>query len=163
MIFNDFNLKVQAGKSMTLVGSSGSGKSSVVSLLLCYYDPLAGMVMIDGKDIRKLKLKSLRKHIGLVQQEPALFATSIYENILYGKDGSSESEVIEAAAKLANAHNLISNFPEGYSTNVGERGVQLSGGQKQRVAITRAALRNPAILLLDEATSAVDVESENVV
>ncbi|KAF5186151.1 Abc transporter b family member [Thalictrum thalictroides] len=162
VIFNDFNLKVQAGKSMALVGSSGSGKSSVVSLILRYYDPLAGKVMIDGKDIRKLRLKSLRKHIGLVQQEPALFATSIYENILYGKDGSSESEVIEAA-KLANAHNFISSLPEGYSTNVGERGVQLSGGQKQRVAIARAVLKNPAILLLDEATSALDVESENIV
>ncbi|PIA58603.1 hypothetical protein AQUCO_00500501v1 [Aquilegia coerulea] len=162
MIFNDFNLKVQAGKSVALVGSSGSGKSSVVSLILRYYDPLAGKVMIDGKDIRKLKLKSLRKHIGLVQQEPALFAMSIYENILYGKDGSSESEVIEAA-KLANAHNFISSLPEGYSTKVGERGVQLSGGQKQRVAIARAVLKNPAILLLDEATSALDVESEHVV
>ncbi|PIA58612.1 hypothetical protein AQUCO_00500506v1 [Aquilegia coerulea] len=162
MIFNDFDLKVQAGKSVALVGSSGSGKSSVVSLILRYYDPLAGKVMIDGKDIRKLKLNSLRKHIGLVQQEPALFATSIYENILYGKDGSSESEVIEAA-KLANAHNFISSLPEGYSTKVGERGVQLSGGQKQRVAIARAVLKNPAILLLDEATSALDVESEHVV
>ncbi|PIA58609.1 hypothetical protein AQUCO_00500504v1 [Aquilegia coerulea] len=162
MIFNDFNLKVQAGKSVALVGSSGSGKSSVVSLILRYYDPLVGKVMIDGKDIRKLRLKSLRKHIGLVQQEPALFATSIYENILYGKDGSSESEVIEAA-KLANAHNFISSLPEGYSTKVGERGVQLSGGQKQRVAIARAVLKNPAILLLDEATSALDVESEHVV
>ncbi|KAF5186153.1 Abc transporter b family member [Thalictrum thalictroides] len=162
IIFDDFNLKVRAGKSMALVGSSGSGKSSVVSLILRYYDPLAGKVMIDGKDIRKLRLKSLRKHIGLVQQEPALFATSIFENILYGKDGSSESEVIEAA-KLANAHNFISSLPDGYSTKVGERGVQLSGGQKQRVAIARAVLKNPAILLLDEATSALDVESENIV
>ena len=104
----------------------------------------------------------MRKHIGLVQQEPALFATSIYENILYGKDGATESEVIEAA-KLANAHSFISGLPEGYNTKVGERGVQLSGGQKQRVAIARAVLKNPAILLLDEATSALDVESERVV
>lgn len=107
-------------------------------------------------------MKSLRKHIGLVQQEPALFATSIYENILYGKEGASESEVIEAA-KLANAHGFISVLPEGYSTNVGERGIQLSGGQKQRVAIARAILRNPEILLLDEATSALDIESEHMV
>lgn len=115
-----------------------------------------------GIDIKRLNLKSLRKHIALVQQEPALFATSIYENILYGKDGASEGEVIEAA-KLANAHSFISALPEGYSTKVGERGVQLSGGQKQRVAIARAVLKNPEILLLDEATSALDVESERVV
>lgn len=162
MIFKDFDLKVRAGKSIALVGQSGSGKSSVLSLILRFYDPTAGKVMIDGKDIKKLKLKSLRKHIGLVQQEPALFATSIYENILYGKEGASEGEVIEAA-KLANAHTFISSLPEGYSTKVGERGVQLSGGQKQRVAIARAVLKNPEILLLDEATSALDVESERVV
>ncbi|XP_068634125.1 ABC transporter B family member 2-like [Aristolochia californica] len=162
IIFREFDLKVRAGKSMALVGSSGSGKSSVLSLILRFYDPTAGKVTIDGKDIRKLKLKSLRRHIGLVQQEPALFATTIYDNILYGKDGASESEVIEAA-KLANAHSFISALPEGYSTKVGERGVQLSGGQKQRVAIARAVLKNPAILLLDEATSALDVESERVV
>ncbi|KAE8703523.1 ABC transporter B family member 19 [Hibiscus syriacus] len=162
IIFNDFNLKVRSGNSMALVGQSGSGKSSVLALILRFYDPTAGKVMIDGRDIRKLKLKSLRKHIGLVQQEPALFAASIYENILYGKEGASESEIIEAA-KLANAHGFISSLPVGYSTKVGERGVQLSGGQKQRVAIARAILKNPEILLLDEATSALDVESELVV
>ncbi|KAM1034163.1 ABC transporter B family member 2-like [Malus sylvestris] len=161
-IFKDFNLKVRSGKSMALVGQSGSGKSSVLSLILRFYDPTSGKVMIDGKDIKKLNIKSLRKHIGLVQQEPALFATSIYENILYGKDGASEAEVIEAA-KLANAHSFISALPEGYLTKVGERGVQLSGGQRQRVAIARAVLKNPEILLLDEATSALDVESERVV
>lgn len=118
--------------------------------------------IITGIDIKILNLKSLRKHIALVQQEPALFATSIYENILYGKEGASEGEVIEAA-KLANAHSFISALPEGYSTKVGERGVQLSGGQKQRVAIARAVLKNPEILLLDEATSALDMESERVV
>ncbi|XP_068306707.1 ABC transporter B family member 2-like [Pyrus communis] len=161
-IFKDFNLEVRSGKSMALVGQSGSGKSSVLSLILRFYDPTSGKVMIDGKDIKKLNIKSLRKHIGLVQQEPALFATSIYENILYGKDGASEAEVIEAA-KLANAHSFISALPEGYLTKVGERGVQLSGGQRQRVAIARAVLKNPEILLLDEATSALDVESERVV
>ncbi|GAV77509.1 ABC_tran domain-containing protein/ABC_membrane domain-containing protein [Cephalotus follicularis] len=162
VIFKDFNLRVRAGKSMALVGQSGSGKSSVISLILRFYDPTAGKVMIDGKDIGKLKLKSLRKHIGLVQQEPTLFGTSIYENILYGKEGATEAEVIEAA-KLSNAHGFISALPEGYATKVGERGVQLSGGQKQRVAIARAVLKNPEILLLDEATSALDVESERVV
>ncbi|PIA50393.1 hypothetical protein AQUCO_01300853v1 [Aquilegia coerulea] len=162
VIFKGFNLQVSAGKSMALVGSSGSGKSSIISLILRFYDPTAGRVMIDGKDIKKLKLKSLRTFIGLVQQEPALFATSIYENIIYGKDNASEAEVIEAA-KIANAHNFISSLPEGYSTKVGERGVQLSGGQKQRVAIARAVLKNPKILLLDEATSALDVESERIV
>lgn len=162
LIFKDFDLRVRAGKAMALVGQSGSGKSSVLALILRFYDPLAGKIIIDGKDIKKLKLKSLRKHIGLVQQEPALFATSIFENILYGKEEASEVEVIEAA-KLANAHSFISALPEGYSTKVGERGVQLSGGQKQRVAIARAVLKNPAILLLDEATSALDVESERVV
>ncbi|XP_074264683.1 ABC transporter B family member 2-like [Silene latifolia] len=162
VVFKDFNLKVKAGQSMALVGQSGSGKSSVISLILRFYDPTAGKVMVDGKDLKKLKLKSLRKHIGLVQQEPALFATSIYENIMYGKEGATESEVVEAA-KLANAHNFISSLPEGYHTKVGERGVQLSGGQKQRVAIARAVLKNPAILLLDEATSALDMESERIV
>ncbi|XP_028077314.1 ABC transporter B family member 2-like isoform X1 [Camellia sinensis] len=162
LIFKDFELRVCAGQSMALVGQSGSGKSSVLSLILRFYDPTVGKVMIDGKDIKKLKLESLRKHVGLVQQEPALFATSIFENILYGKEGASEGEVIEAA-KLANAHSFISALPEGYLTKVGERGVQLSGGQKQRVAIARAVLKNPAILLLDEATSALDVESEQVI
>ncbi|KAL6008397.1 (ABC) transporter [Asimina triloba] len=171
MIFKEFHLMVRAGKSMALVGTSGSGKSSVLALILRFYDPTAGKVTIDGelpelgvagKDIKKLKLKCLRKHIGLVQQEPALFATTIYENILYGREGATEAEVVEAA-KLANVHSFISSLPDGYSTKVGERGVQLSGGQKQRVAIARAVLKNPAILLLDEATSALDLESERVV
>lgn len=161
-IFKDFRLKVKSGQSLALVGASGSGKSSIISLIARFYDPSAGKVLIDGVDIKKLRLRSLRRHIGLVQQEPALFATTIYGNILYGKDSAGESEVIEAA-KSANAHTFISGLPNGYQTDVGERGVQLSGGQKQRVAIARAVLKNPAILLLDEATSALDAQSEKVV
>ncbi|KAL3683714.1 hypothetical protein R1sor_001736 [Riccia sorocarpa] len=161
-IFKNLRLKVHAGRSLALVGSSGSGKSSVIALLERFYDPLSGHVMIDGKDIKTYNLKSLRQHIALVQQEPALFATTIYENIIYGREDATEAEVIEAA-KAANAHNYISSLPDGYKTEVGERGVQLSGGQKQRVAIARAVLKDPSILLLDEATSALDAESEKIV
>ncbi|XP_010554005.1 PREDICTED: ABC transporter B family member 19-like [Tarenaya hassleriana] len=161
MVFKDFNVRIRAGQSQALVGASGSGKSSVIALIERFYDPVAGKVMIDGKDIRRLNLKSLRLKIALVQQEPALFAANIFENIAYGKEGATESEVIEAA-RAANAHGFISGLPEGYKTMVGERGVQLSGGQKQRIAIARAVLKNPRVLLLDEATSALDAESECV-
>ncbi|CAM6101079.1 unnamed protein product [Calypogeia fissa] len=162
VIFKDLNLRVRSGRSLALVGASGSGKSSVIALIERFYDPISGQVLIDGKDLRKYNLRSVRRHIALVSQEPALFSYSIYENILYGKDGASEAEVIQAA-KAANAHNFICSLPDGYQTQVGERGVQLSGGQKQRVAIARAVLKDPAILLLDEATSALDAESEKVV
>ncbi|MCO5592638.1 hypothetical protein L7F22_046641 [Adiantum nelumboides] len=161
-IFKGFNLNVPAGHSLALVGASGSGKSSVIGLIERFYDPTAGVVTIDGKDIGRLNLQSVRQHIGLVQQEPALFATTIYENIAYGREGASEAEV-EVAAQAANAHSFITGLPGGYKTEVGERGVQLSGGQKQRVAIARAVLKNPGILLLDEATSALDAESESIV
>ncbi|KAF9663718.1 hypothetical protein SADUNF_Sadunf17G0081200 [Salix dunnii] len=160
-VFKDLNLRIRAGQSQALVGASGCGKSSVISLIERFYDPLVGKVMIDGKDIRRLNLKSLRLKIGLVQQEPALFAASIFDNIAYGKDGATEAEVIEAA-RAANVHGFVSALPDGYKTPVGERGVQLSGGQKQRIAIARAVLKDPAILLLDEATSALDAESECV-
>lgn len=120
------------------------------------------MMQIAGKDIKKLKLKCLRKHIGLVQQEPALFATTIYDNILYGKDGATEAEVVEAA-KLANAHSFISSLPEGYKTKVGERGVQLSGGQKQRIAIARALAARPSLLVADEPISALDASTQTSV
>ncbi|KAI5058686.1 hypothetical protein GOP47_0026856 [Adiantum capillus-veneris] len=161
-ILTDFNLRVRRGYTQALVGASGSGKSSVIALICRFYDTQRGHVFIDGKDIKKLRLESLRRCIGLVQQEPALFSTSIYENIRYGKEGATEAEVVEAA-KVANAHGFISGLPGGYKTEVGERGIQLSGGQKQRVAIARAVLKNPAILLLDEATSALDMESEKLV
>ncbi|CAL9779206.1 unnamed protein product [Musa acuminata subsp. burmannicoides] len=161
-IFRDFNLKVPAGKTVALVGGSGSGKSTVVALLERFYDPLGGEILLDGVDIRKLQLKWLRSRMGLVSQEPALFATSIKENILFGKEDATMDEVV-AAAKAANAHNFISQLPQGYDTQVGERGVQMSGGQKQRIAIARAVLKSPKILLLDEATSALDSESERIV
>ncbi|KAG2714326.1 hypothetical protein I3760_03G021800 [Carya illinoinensis] len=161
MVFKDLNLRIRAGQSQALVGASGSGKSSVIALIERFYDPVAGKVMIDGRDIRRLNLKSLRLKVGLVQQEPALFAASIFENIAYGKDGATEADVIEAA-RAANVHGFVSGLPDGYKTPVGERGVQLSGGQKQRIAIARAVLKDPAILLLDEATNALDAESECV-
>ncbi|KAF7802968.1 ABC transporter B family member 19 [Senna tora] len=162
MVFKDFNLRIRAGQSQALVGASGSGKSSVIALIERFYDPISGKVMIDGKDVKRLNLKSLRLKIGLVQQEPALFAATIFENIAYGKDGeTSESEVTEVA-RAVGVHSFVSGLPEGYKTPVGERGVQLSGGQKQRIAIARAMLKDPTILLLDEATSALDAESECV-
>uniref|UniRef100_I1NY29 Multidrug resistance protein n=1 Tax=Oryza glaberrima TaxID=4538 RepID=I1NY29_ORYGL len=161
-IFVSFSLRVPAGRTVALVGGSGSGKSTVIALLERFYDPSAGEVMVDGVDIRRLRLKWLRAQMGLVSQEPALFATSIRENILFGKEDATAEEVI-AAAKAANAHSFISQLPQGYDTQVGERGVQMSGGQKQRIAIARAILKSPKILLLDEATSALDTESESVV
>ncbi|CAH1437664.1 unnamed protein product [Lactuca virosa] len=159
MIFKDFNLKVPAGKTVALVGGSGSGKSTVIALLQRFYDPQGGEICVDGVRIDKLQLKWLRSQMGL---EPALFATSIKENILFGKEDATMEEVIEAS-KAANAHNFVSQLPHTYDTQVGERGVQMSGGQKQRIAIARAIIKSPRILLLDEATSALDSESERIV
>lgn len=158
-VLDDLNLKVLKGKSMAIVGQSGSGKSTIVSLLLRFYDPTSGTVCVDGFDIKTLNLKCLRSRIGLVQQEPALFSTTVYENIRYGKSNASEIEIMKAA-KAANAHGFISRMEQGYHTQVGEKGVQLSGGQKQRVAIARAILKDPSILVLDEATSALDAAAE---
>ncbi|KAI7741391.1 hypothetical protein M8C21_000851, partial [Ambrosia artemisiifolia] len=162
LIFKDFNLKVPAGRTVALVGGSGSGKSTVIALLQRFYDPQGGEICVDGVGIDKLQLKWLRSQMGLVSQEPALFATTIKENILFGKEDATMEEVIEVA-KASNAHNFISQLPQGYDTQVGERGVQMSGGQKQRIAIARAIIKSPRILLLDEATSALDTESERVV
>ncbi|KAE8691553.1 ABC transporter B family member 17 [Hibiscus syriacus] len=162
MIFESFCLKIPSGKTVALVGSSGSGKSTVISLLQRFYDPLGGDILLDGVSIKKLQLKWLRSQMGLVSQEPTLFATTIEENILFGNEEAGMEEVIEAA-KSSNAHDFISQFPQGYDTQVGERGVQMSGGQKQRIAIARALIKAPKILLLDEATSALDSESERIV
>lgn len=161
-VLNGLSLTVRPGQTVALVGSSGCGKSTTVQLLQRFYDPSDGQVMLDGTDIRELNVHWLRDCIGVVSQEPVLFATTIAENIRYGRDGVTQHEV-EAAAKYANAHDFIMSLPEKYETLVGERGAQLSGGQKQRVAIARALVRNPKILLLDEATSALDNESEKVV
>ncbi|XP_065848647.1 putative ABC transporter B family member 8 isoform X2 [Euphorbia lathyris] len=162
VVFKDFNLKIEAGKTVALVGASGTGKSTAIALLQRFYDANAGVIKIDGVDIRTLNLKWIRGKMGLVSQEHALFGTSIKENILFGKIDATMDEVT-AAAMAANAHNFIRQLPQGYETRVGERGALLSGGQKQRIAIARAIIKNPVILLLDEATSALDSESETLV
>uniref|UniRef100_A0ACD5V8Z7 Uncharacterized protein n=1 Tax=Avena sativa TaxID=4498 RepID=A0ACD5V8Z7_AVESA len=162
LVFNGFSLRVPSGTTMALVGESGSGKSTVVSLVERFYDPQSGEVLIDGVDIRRMNLGWLRGKIGLVSQEPALFSSTIRENIAYGKDALTLEE-IKRAIEFANAANFIDELPNGLETMVGEHGTQLSGGQKQRIAIARAIIKNPRILLLDEATSALDMESERVV
>ncbi|KAI3762349.1 hypothetical protein L1987_52777 [Smallanthus sonchifolius] len=161
-ILDNFNLRVESGSKLALVGPSGAGKSSVLALILRFYLPSNGMILIDGRDITEYNLRNLRKQIGLVQQEPLLFSGSIRDNICYGNETASESEIIEVS-KEANIHEFVSNLPEGYDTVVGEKGCQLSGGQKQRIAIARSLLKRPAIMLLDEATSALDAESERAV
>lgn len=161
-VLNNVTLNVTAGAYMALVGSSGAGKSTLCSLIPRFYDVTAGKISIDGIDIRNVTLKSLRNQIGMVQQDVYLFAGTILENISYGKPGASREEIIEAA-KNANAHDFIMSFPDGYDTDIGQRGIKLSGGQKQRLSIARVFLKNPPILIFDEATSALDNESEKVV
>ncbi|XP_073076073.1 ATP-binding cassette sub-family B member 10, mitochondrial [Manis javanica] len=164
-VFQDFSLSIPSGSVTALVGPSGSGKSTVVSLLLRLYDPVSGTISLDGHDIRQLNPAWLRSKIGTVSQEPILFSCSIAENIAYGADDPAvvTAKQIENAAEAANAATFIRNFPQGFDTVVGEKGVLLSGGQKQRIAIARALLKNPKILLLDEATSALDAENEHLV
>ena len=161
-VLHNVNLHVSAGSYIALVGSSGAGKTTLCSLIPRFYEVTSGSVKIDGIDIRDIKLKSLRNHIGVVQQDTYLFAGTIFENISYGKPNASREEVI-AAAKNANAHEFIMSLSNGYDTDIGQRGLKLSGGQKQRLSIARVFLKNPPILIFDEATSALDNESEKVV
>ena len=162
VVLRDFELRVEPGDVVALVGPSGAGKSTVAALVPRFYDPDRGVIRLDGIDIRELRPSSLRETVGAVMQEPVLFAASIAENIRYGRADASDLEVRQAA-DAANATGFIEEFPEGFETAVGERGVRLSGGQKQRIAIARAVLKDPRILILDEATSALDAESEHLV
>lgn len=161
-VLDNVSLDIKAGSYTALVGSSGAGKTTLCSLIPRFYDVSDGSIKIDGRDIRSFTLKSLRDHIGIVQQDVYLFAGTVLENISYGKPGASREEIIQAA-KNANAHDFIMSLPDGYETDIGQRGIKLSGGQKQRLSIARVFLKNPPILIFDEATSALDNESEHVV
>lgn len=161
-VLSHVNLQVKPGDYVALVGTSGAGKTTLCSLIPRFYDVSSGKILLDGTDIRKIKLKDLRRQIGIVQQDVYLFAGTIMENIRYGKPDATDEEVIRAA-KAANAHDFIMEMPADYDTDIGQRGVKLSGGQKQRLSIARAFLKNPPILIFDEATSALDNESEKVV
>lgn len=161
-VLQHINLEVPAGAYVALVGSSGAGKTTLCSLIPRFYDVSAGSVKVDGHDVRDVTLKSLRENIGIVQQDVYLFAGTVYDNILYGKPNATTEEVV-AAAKNANAHDFIMSLPDGYETDIGQRGIKLSGGQKQRLSIARVFLKNPPILIFDEATSALDNESERIV
>jgi ATP-binding cassette, subfamily B, putative efflux pump len=161
-VLKNINLEVKKGETIALVGMSGGGKSSLVSLIPRFYDVTAGEILLDGTDIRNFNVRSLRDKIGMVFQDNILFSDSVKENILLGNPSATDEEVIQAAI-AANAHEFIMNLPSGYDTKVGERGVKLSGGQKQRIAIARVFLKNPPLLILDEATSALDLESEHLI
>ncbi|WP_346929514.1 ABC transporter ATP-binding protein [Clostridium sp.] len=161
-ILSNINLQIEKGKTLALVGPSGGGKTTICHLIPRFYELNEGIITIDGEDIKEITLKSLRKNIGIVQQDVFLFTGTIKDNILYGNPETSDDEVIEAA-KNANIHDFIMSLPEGYETYVGERGVKLSGGQKQRISIARVFLKNPPILILDEATSALDNTSELII
>lgn len=161
-ILANINLTIEKGKIVALVGASGAGKSTIADLLPRFYDVTEGAILIDGVDIRDLKVKDLRSLMGIVTQEAVLFNDTIYNNIVFGLENIDYQQVI-MAAKAANAHDFIKNTEGGYQTNIGDRGMKLSGGQRQRLTIARALLRNPDILILDEATSALDSESEKLV
>ena len=158
-MLNDVNLRVDPGQTVAICGPSGGGKSTILNLLLRFYDPAKGAVLLDGRDIRSIQRDSFRRHFALVQQETFLFNDSVLDNIRYGHSEATMEQVI-SAARAANAHDFIAALPAGYDTRVGERGVRLSGGQKQRISIARAFLANPTVLLLDEPTSSVEPDSE---
>jgi ATP-binding cassette subfamily B protein len=158
----NISFEVEPGEMIGLSGPSGAGKSTLITLVCRFYDVTDGTIYVDGHDIRDIKLNLLREQIGVVLQEPFLFHGSIAENIAYGNPQATREEII-AAAKAANAHDFIVNFPDGYDTQVGERGVNMSGGERQRISIARAILKNPRILILDEATSSVDTETESAI
>nr|GMC59082.1 ABC transporter B family member 6-like [Ipomoea batatas] len=162
LVLSNFSLKVNGGQTVAVVGVSGSGKSTIISLIERFYDPIAGQVLLDGRDLKSYNLRWLRNHLGLVQQEPIIFSTTIRENIIYARHNASEAEVKEAA-RIANAHHFISSLPHGYDTHVGMRGVDLTPGQKQRIAIARVVLKNAPVYLLDEASSSIESESSRVV
>ncbi|KAI8006435.1 ABC transporter B family member 20 [Camellia lanceoleosa] len=162
LVLSNFSLKVNGGQTIAVVGVSGSGKSTIISLIERFYDPVAGQVLLDGRELKLFNLRWLRSHMGLVQQEPVIFSTTIRENIIYARHNASEAEIKEAA-RIANAHHFISSLPHGYDTHVGMRGVDLTPGQKQRIAIARVVLKNAPILLLDEASSSIESESSRVV
>ncbi len=161
-ILKDISFTIRKGETVALVGPSGGGKSTISDLIPRFYDPQGGAVLIDGVDIRKYTIESLRSHMGIVAQDTVLFNDTIAGNITLGKPGATQTEV-EQAAKVANAADFIAETEEGFQTNIGDRGAKLSGGQRQRLSIARAVLKNPDILILDEATSALDTESEKLV
>ena len=161
-VFRHLNLNIRPGEKVALVGPSGGGKTTLCNLIPRFYDTTEGSIYIDGKNIRGLTLKSLRRNIGVVQQDVYLFSGTVFENIVYGKVGATMDEVVDAA-KRAGAHDFIMELKDGYNTYIGERGVKLSGGQKQRISIARVFLKNSPIIILDEATSALDNESEYAV
>lgn len=161
-VIKGINFVINKGETVAIVGPSGGGKSTITDLLSRFYDVQSGAITIDGVDLRNYYLTSIREHLGAVSQDVILFNDTIKENIVLGKLGASDEEII-AAAKVANAHEFIMQTPDGYDTNIGDRGAKLSGGQRQRLSIARAILKNPDILILDEATSALDTQSEKVV